>query len=260
MKADLAQPIGPLALSDVRALFRKLNRNVMTFAMLSDALKLIGRPLPRKALRALIDALIEVGYLAIDGEHDGKTVFKTTDLAFRLAASKNLKRFDRKTGNELVAGLLARVTALNGDLHNPVCVARVRAFGSYISAVDDLGDIDLVLDLVTRDGADLSAEMDYGEHFGPPRRGLLALASSSRDLALKQLRARYARLSFHTAEELDALACPFKTIFQAACADVPRYARHPDLAPSRHEAHAFNPAALEKTRLAAFTPMADRNA
>ncbi len=260
MKFNFAQPIGPLTLADVRALFCKLNRNLMTYAMIADAMTVIGRPLSRQAIRTLIEALIAAGYLVVDGEQDGKTVFQATDAVLRLMASKKLKRFDHKTGDKLVTDLLARVATLNADPHFPVCVARVRAFGSYIQAVDDLGDIDLVIDLVTRDGADLGAELAHGEKFGPRKHGFLGLAGACIEMAFKKLRAGDNRFSFHDPIELDELACPFKTVFQAVRADVPRYVRHPDLVPSRHDAEVYNREAIECYRIASFTPIADRNA
>lgn len=186
MKVDLAQKIGGLTLGDVRALFRKLNRNEMTFAMIGDGLCVIGRPLSRQAQRKLIDALIGAGYLKVNGEHDGQTVFQVTGLAFRLAASPTTNRFDRRTADRLVAELLDRVRTLNADAHNPVCAARVRAFGSYITEEDTLGDIDLVVELTTRYGANLGDELAHAKQFdrlraassGSPPPAKMALSSN----------------------------------------------------------------------------------
>lgn len=260
MKVDLAQKIGGLTLGDVRALFRKLNRNEMTFAMIGDGLCVIGRPLSRQAQRKLIDALIGAGYLKVNGEHDGQTVFQVTGLAFRLAASPTTNRFDRRTADRLVAELLDRVRTLNADAHNPVCAARVRAFGSYITEEDTLGDIDLVVELTTRYGANLGDELAHAKQFGPPARGLVGLAAACKNGALLKLRARQTRLSFHDADELSALGCPYKTLFQAKRSDILHYIRHPELAPSDLERHAYDVFALENHRIALFTPLADRHA
>lgn len=71
------------------------------------------------------------------------------------------------------------------------------------------------MELTTRYGANLGDELAHAKQFGPPApRPCRARRHLPKNGALLKLRARQPRLSFHDADELSALGCPYRTLFK----------------------------------------------
>jgi hypothetical protein len=91
--------------------------------------------------RGLAEALVEKGLL----EETGDGQYRVTELGNRLAPQLLLPRINRAKADQIVAGLLDRVSSINSDVEEVAYVDEVIAFGSYITDSNDLGDIDLVV-------------------------------------------------------------------------------------------------------------------
>lgn len=96
------------------------------------------------AASAILAVLLQQGLVA-PADQDGRHEFTVAGNAFRLAHA--LKPISRAKADQFVQDFLLRVEEINTSTRFLVRVARVRAFGSYITPAPSVHDIDLVVDL-----------------------------------------------------------------------------------------------------------------
>ena len=149
-------------------------------------------------------------------EESGDERWRTSRRGNALAAAHLGRRIKRKTADRLVRELLERVGQVNKGPY-AYRVVRVLAFGSYLSDIATLGDVDLVVELEQRDphrhrevaDARIEAAIQGGRNFGSY---VEAIAWPEQEvLRLLKNRSRY--LSLHRAGELAALGCGSKSLF-----------------------------------------------
>ena len=96
---------------------------------------------------AVIVGLEAAGYMEkVRVDDDGDVWWDTTIQGNALAMASFGKPISRRTADRLVAGLVERAQAYNGDPGKPLFIGTLRVFGSYLSPdVDPLGDVDIEL-------------------------------------------------------------------------------------------------------------------
>jgi hypothetical protein len=252
MKFDFSTPIGAATLREARAVLKITDRMIVTSGRIAAGLRAVAPACTDQDASSFIKDLVVAGFLALDGEKDDEATYRVTELGMRLAAAKLTKRFDRKTADAMIAALIDRAQVINNDPHIPLCVGRIRAFGSYITDAADLGDIDLTVDLIVRDGADLGDELAYGKTYGPRANTFIARMFRCQALVLQRLRARQTRLSFHMKDEIVAILPALKPIFAPHRAAIPAFVRDPAIPSDLYAGMTYSSAAIAALRQEIF--------
>ncbi|MCC6458037.1 MAG: nucleotidyltransferase domain-containing protein [Caldilineaceae bacterium] len=78
---------------------------------------------------------------------DGQPQYRIAPLGVRMAAARATKPIKRATAERLLSEFEARIESVNEEEHFLYRVSRVVLFGSYLSNVPTLGDIDLIVHL-----------------------------------------------------------------------------------------------------------------
>jgi hypothetical protein len=84
-------------------------------------------------------------------------LLRLTKSGIRLRGATAAKPLHRATADRLLAELLDRIKALNGNDHFLARVRSAVAFGSYVGNADRVGDLDVAIELVRR-------ERDFDRH------------------------------------------------------------------------------------------------
>jgi hypothetical protein len=172
--------------------------------------------MPVKAAEAkrVFAALLAEGYLEPhEPEHKfDKAKYQTSIKGRRLAAANLTKRFDRRNADNEIAALIARANEINTRDELAFYVHKVTAFGSYLTDSDDLGDIDLVVELQPRREKHTDESHYRADNSGKSLDFMASLYYGSNEV-LRLLRARKPRLSFnmHSTLELDT---EFRVVFE----------------------------------------------
>jgi hypothetical protein len=123
-----------------RTLLRRIGIHSWYRAGAEEALAKLGVPNPALA----IDDLIQGGMIAVAGVDDGEEALGVTTRGSAVAMASFGRPITRATADRLLAGLLERARAYNGDASKPLFIRRLRVFGSYLDpGVDRLGDFDI---------------------------------------------------------------------------------------------------------------------
>jgi hypothetical protein len=169
----------------------------------------------------ITDALLATGLIE-PYEHRGKhaDLFQVSALGGRLAHVRLVPRIDRAKAQGIVVALLERVRRINGRSELLYRVAKVHAFGSFITDAPDLGDIDVAVELqgkrreIEQAGGDwVAANLARAKASGKSMGGygdMLYYGEREVRLLLKG-RDRY--LSFHPFAELERLQVASRCLF-----------------------------------------------
>jgi DNA-binding MarR family transcriptional regulator len=100
----------------------------------------------------IIGAMVERGLVAEAPEPWDRrpVVYAVTELGIRFAAARLLKPIPRPKAARIVSDLLARVEEVNARDDLTHFVGEVHAFGSYITDVPEVGDIDLAISFIAK--------------------------------------------------------------------------------------------------------------
>jgi hypothetical protein len=172
------------------------------------------KPIKAAEAKRVFAALLAEGYLAPnEPEHKlDKAKYQTSIKGRRLAAANLTKRFDRAKADNEVAALIARANEINMRDELVFLVHKITTFGSYLTDSNDLGDIDLVVEVQPRRD-DHVAESHYrADNSGKTLDFMASLNYGDREV-LQLLRARKLHLSFnaHSTLELDT---KFRVLFE----------------------------------------------
>lgn len=175
------------------------------------------KPIKLAEAEQVFAALLTEGYLEPnEPEHSRDTRKYQLSRKGRQTSAANLtKRFDRAKADKEVDEMIARANAINTRDELVFYVNKITAFGSYLSNSDDLGDIDLVINLdVRRPNTKFTNE----SHYRADNSGKSLDFSSSLDYGRKEvmqlLRARKARLSFVSASTVEGLKTETSVLFE----------------------------------------------
>jgi hypothetical protein len=143
-------------------------------------------------------ALLAEGYLEPnEPEHSRDTRKHQLSRKARQTAAANLTgRFSRAKADKEVADLIARANEINMRDELVFYVHKITAFGSYLTESDDLGDIDLVVDVAVRRRDTHTDESRYRADNSGKCFDFSSKLTYGRYEVTQLLRARKARLSF----------------------------------------------------------------
>lgn len=142
-----------------------------------------------------------------------KAQYETSQKGRQLAAANLTKRFDRAKADKEVAALIERANEINRRDELVFFVAKISAFGSYVTDSDDLGDIDLVIETVPRRDGHTDESHYRADNSGKALDWSSSLYYGQREV-LQLLRSRKARLSFAYASTVERLNTKTLVLFE----------------------------------------------
>ena len=96
---------------------------------------------PKEEAKQVMSALEREGYLSRTGRHEGHDLYATTLKGNQLAGA-NLRPISRTTAERTLQAFMQRVRAVNADPDYLERITGVIVFGSFLSANEELGDVD----------------------------------------------------------------------------------------------------------------------
>jgi hypothetical protein len=175
------------------------------------------KPVKAAEAKRVFAALLADGYLEPNDPketEDDKANYMTSVKGRRLAATNLTRRFDRAKAEGEVADLIERANTINASDELVCYVRKITVFGSYLTDSDDLGDIDLVVEIQPRRHPHTDESHYRAKNSGKSNRyDFFVGINYGHNEVLKLLRARKARLSFNVGSTLE-LETQFKTLFE----------------------------------------------
>jgi predicted nucleotidyltransferase len=143
MYLDPKSEIAGVSALSVRDFLKRWQRRDWSVESVAESLKLSAA-----RARALVARLIALG-LATPSREFGRR-YVNTIAGNQLANASAARALTRTTAERKVAELLARVQDVNSNPYYLYRVTRVRVFGSYLTDVPRLNDIDLVVEIASK--------------------------------------------------------------------------------------------------------------
>jgi len=215
MRLQRGVPVAGLDPEFARSMVRTCAGDLTRVAYIAERTR-VGESSASEALRLLESH----GYVRCE-DVDGEAGWVTTTAGNALAMASFNKPITRAKAEKLLAGVLERADAYNGDDTHLLTISRLRVFGSYLDPdVDELGDIDLAVEF--RDNADDSLSVDqrsrlelaYAHASGRTFGNIVEELDWPRREAVMILRNRSAYINI-TREDLDRLTDRSETVFEA---------------------------------------------
>ena len=157
------------------------------------------KPIKLAEAERVFAALLAEGYLEPNEPEypNDKRKHQLSQKGRQTAAASLTKRFDRPKADKEIADLISRANEINARDELVFYVHKITAFGSYLTDSNDLGDIDLVIELAPRREKHTEECHYRGKNSGKQLDFFARLSYGDREV-LQILRARKARLSFCT--------------------------------------------------------------
>jgi hypothetical protein len=169
---------------------------------------------PKEEAKQVMSALEKEGYVSRAGRHEGHDLYETTLKGNQLAGA-NLRPISRPTAEKTLKAFMQRVRAVNSDPDYLETITGVIVFGSFLSASEKLGDVDVGIQLERRAMEDelftqrAEARRRLAQERGRRFRNLSEWVTwPSREISLF-LKSRARQLSIHDFRELQRLP-PFR--------------------------------------------------
>jgi hypothetical protein len=144
MRVDRRETVGGVPLIKVR----NLMRHIINSGNVRELMRISRDRIAEFIDADIADALVQAGYLAISDERRYvHKQFAITDLGISLSNARFMKRISRAKANAIIEDMLHRADAINANSDLIYWVAELRAFGSFITDITDLGDIDVAAEL-----------------------------------------------------------------------------------------------------------------
>ena len=157
------------------------------------------KPIKLSQAERVFAALLAEDYLEPNEPEypNDKRRYQLSQKGRQTAAANLTKRFDRAKADKEIAELILRANEINARDELVFYVHKITAFGSYLTDRNDLGDIDLVVELAPRREKHTDECHYRGKNSGKQLDFFARLNYGDREV-LQILRARKARLSFCT--------------------------------------------------------------
>jgi len=101
---------------------------------------------PKEEAKQVMRALEKEGYLSRAGRHEGHDLYATTLKGNQLAGA-NLRPISRTTAEKTLKAFMQRVRMVNANPDYLETITGVIVFGSFLSAIEELGDVDVGIQL-----------------------------------------------------------------------------------------------------------------
>jgi predicted nucleotidyltransferase len=161
-----------------------------------------------EGIRRTWSVFLETGFIEFKEERDGRPWYELTTKGNALAQALAAKPISRKTAEKKLQEFMARVEEINRNEEYAFRVGRVALFGSMLSDVAEVSDIDLAIQLEAR----LSDKQAFSDHLkkrvelalssGKSFRSFFERAAWPRHEIYVFLKARSRMFSIHETEEL----------------------------------------------------------
>jgi hypothetical protein len=166
---------------------------------------------PRTAA-VFMNKLVDLGFVETTGTSDRRKVFQVTNRGQALANASAARPIHRKTAERVLAQFLERVQLVNSTHEYAYRVEHVVLFGSMLSDIDRLGDVDVAVQLQPKVSEDAALEewsmarRRAAEAKGRNFYGVLDWAMwPTREIFL-QLKSRSSSLSLHDFCEVERMS------------------------------------------------------
>ena len=182
---------------NIRQLLNRGSASQWGFEFVSHVLKV-----DEKAAKEIINELEDLGYISKTKSSRGKIYYENTLKGNSLSLATAAKPISRKSAEVKLLELTGRIKEVNRDSNYLFFVKKAYIFGSFLSTAEQLGDIDIALEILPKEmdkelqqklerertkeaminGRTFNTFMD--ELFWPYREVLLYLKSKSRSISL----------------------------------------------------------------------------
>jgi hypothetical protein len=214
MRIDPSEKIAGIPIRQVRDFLRKCGGSSFEVGYVEEQFAVAKR----RAVK-ITASLVSHGFLERDeGYPSGRRrpCYRLAKDGYRLANTRLVKRMDRAKATRLFNEFLARVQLVNDRPELTHYVAEVRAFGSFLTETDDIGDLDFAIRLARRqdDGEKSQARClerarASGKRFSTYEEELFF----SQNEVKRILRARSPYVSLHEMSELERLGYKSRQVF-----------------------------------------------
>src|SRR6185312_6088496 len=141
------QQIAGYPAMQIRWLMRRMRpHRGVTATFIADVLK-VGD----KQVQSVILQLIKLGYIQGVDLKDDRTWFTPTELGIKLSLASAAKRITRKTADRTVTEFMSRVNLANAREDFLFWITSVVVYGSYLTDIERLGDVDFGIELTWRE-------------------------------------------------------------------------------------------------------------
>jgi len=140
MKINREEKIAGIAILKIRDLFKK--RKKLNIELISHDFQISA-----EKAQNVTKSLEKEGYIT-KGEND---YYKVTSLGNRISLAKAIPAINRKKANELFEAFLKRVFEVNENPYYLYKVKEVKIFGSYITDIPTVNDIDIAVELAPKE-------------------------------------------------------------------------------------------------------------
>lgn len=146
MRLDAAPSIPGLTVLEARALIREFTHPVLDL----NIPWLAGKTnLSEVALRSALQAFMDCGYLKLVHDDDRYTWVRTLD-GSSFALARATKPYSRIVASNHLRALMVRIQEVNADQALQFHVCQAAVFGSYLTDVETVGDIDVLISLIAK--------------------------------------------------------------------------------------------------------------
>lgn len=181
---------------DLRAALKKLSDG-WTLTYLAGLLKV-----PKRAAKVILEDLVAEGFVEPD-PRPGRECYRVTIKGGALAGASALRPIQRQKATQLLEEVVARAKEINADDRELYRVSKLWVFGSYLTEVEELGDLDIAVELTRKDDEwpqMPDGEWRYSEVVPPPRgwsRSHLAILGWPIESVTRRLKGQRRHLSLH---------------------------------------------------------------
>jgi hypothetical protein len=167
----------------------------------------------RRAATVFVVELMELGLVERAREFDfaWECAFVVANRGQAFANATAAKPIHRKTANRILERFMERIRAVNSSTEFAFRVENALLFGSMLTCVDRLGDVDVAVDLLpkTAEGPELEAFCDtrrrIAREHGRSFRSKFELEAWPKFEVLLQLKAKSGSLSLHELEQVSGM-------------------------------------------------------
>jgi hypothetical protein len=194
---------------DIRKLLREIRHLQVSSGYARDVIRC-----SMDEAKHVVSALEREGYLSRTGRHEGHDLYETTLKGNQLAGAK-LRPISRATANRTLQAFVRRVRAVNSDPEYLETITGVIVFGSFLSPSEELGDVDVGIELERKPMGDevfmqlAEARTQLAQERGRQFRNLTEWVTWPTTEIWLFLKSRARQLSIHDFRELKRLP-PFR--------------------------------------------------
>lgn len=213
MQVDWKETVAGQSKLQVRNFLRRAGRGNFGQGHVSAWFKISDRKAAALLKELKSRAWIEPGVDFRDNPVPG--TFKVSKAGLRLCATTAKARIPRAKADKIMADFMERVREVNSRDELTHVVKQVRLFGSYLEGAEEVGDIDLIVDLAWRrpEGNVIEEARARADASGRQFRSFFEQLEYSEAEVKRLLRARSPYLSFHSDSDLKATGARAEVIF-----------------------------------------------